>query len=130
MQARTPTSQKQTGSDKKKILTVALKRAQERLGISRQELSVIIGLSESSLSRAFTKPDYPIDPASNEGRLALLLLHLYRSLDTLFGGNAKQCQLWLRTQNSHLNGIPVLLIQSIDGLVMTVHYLDIMQGKS
>ncbi len=115
--------------EKKQILTKALLRAVERLQLTRQELSIILGPSESTLSRLFAKNIY-LDPASKEGQLAILLLRFYRSLTTLFAGNDKQCQLWLRSENKHLQGVPVVLIQTIEGLVLAVQYLDAMRGKN
>lgn len=121
---RTPSNE-----DKKKVLTKALIRMTEQLNMSRQELSAIIGLSESSLSRLFNQTNSGIDLHSKEGQLALLLLRLYRNLDTLFGGNAKQCELWLRSENKYLESVPMELIQSIEGLIRTIQYLDAMRGK-
>lgn len=115
--------------DKKRILTKALINASTLLKLSRQELSAILGPSEPSLSRIFTKTNL-IDPDSKEGQLGLLLLRLYRNLDILFGGNEKQYQLWLRSENKHLGDKPVLLMQTIEGLVLTVQYLDAMCGKN
>jgi len=115
--------------EKKRVLTKALIRMVERLQLSRQELSVILGPSESTLSRLFANTIY-MDPDSKEGQLAILLLRFYRSLDTLFGGNVQQCQLWLRSENKHLQGVPVVLIQTIEGLVLAVQYLDAMRGQN
>ena|SRR3990167_1985042 len=128
MRAR-QTHKEHTLENKKIILTKALIRMAERFNLSRQELSAILGPSESSLSRLFSKRVY-IDPSSKEGQLAILLIRLYQNLDTLFGGNEKQCQLWLRNENKHLNGKPILLVQSIEGLVFAVQYLDAMRGKN
>lgn len=119
-----------TAEDKKRVLTKALLRMAEQIELSRQEFSQILGLSSSSISRLYTKTDNYIDPASTEGQLAILLLRIYRSLDTLFGGNAKQCQLWLRSENQHLQGVPIELMQSIQGLVFVMQYLDAMRGKN
>jgi len=113
---------------KKQVLTKALIKVNDQLNLSRQELSAILGISESSLSRLFSKRLF-IDPPSNEGQLAILLIRLYQSIDILFGGNSKQCQLWLRSENSHLREKPILLIQSISGLSLVVRYLDAMRGK-
>lgn len=124
------TGKDNTTEDKKRILTKALKRMAEQLNLSRQELSAILGPSEATLSRIFTKPNHYIDPTSKEGQLTILLLRLYRSLDALFGSNTKQCQLWLRSDNKHLNGRPIYLIQSIAGLVFVIQYLDSMRGKN
>lgn len=116
--------------EKKRVLTKALIRMSNRLNLSRQELSAIVGLSSASFSRLFTKPNTYLDPASKEGQLAILLLRLYRSLDALFGGNAKQCELWLRSKNKHLKDAPIHLIQTIEGLILVIHYLDAMRGKN
>src|SRR4029078_9338598 len=95
----------------------------EQLDIKRHELSAIIGLSESYLSQFFSKEDYYIDPSTKEGELAILLIRFYRSLDMLFGGNREQCRLWIKSDNTHLNMIPIQLIQSISGLTHTVEFL-------
>lgn len=124
------THKEYTSEDEKLVLTKALIRMAERLDLSRWELSVIIGRSEPSLSRTFTKSKFYVDPSTKEGQLAILLLRLYRSLDTLFGGNTKQCQMWLRNKNKHLSSTPIQLIQSIEGLVLTIQYLDAMRGKN
>ncbi len=121
--------------DKKKILTKALCRLAIELNLSRQELSLIMGLSEATFSRIFNtqgkdkKASY-LDPSSKEGQLAILLLRLYKSLAVLFGGNAQQCQLWLRSENKHLEGKPIDNIKLIEGLVTVVQYLDAMRGKN
>lgn len=118
----------QPDSANRQIMRKALIRLIERLAISRREIAAIIGISEASISRFYEGKRF-IEPTSKEGELALLLLRLYRSLDTLLGGNEKQCQLWFRSYNTHLNGTPVELAQSIQGLVTITYYLDAMRGK-
>lgn len=115
--------------EKKRILTKAFIRTTEALELSRQEISMIVGPSESSLSRIFHQKLY-LDPSSKEGQFAVLLIRLYRSLDTLLGGNVAQCRLWLRSENDHLGDTPIHLIQSIEGLIYTIQYLDAMRGKN
>ena len=114
--------------DKKIVLSKALIRMAEYLEMSRRELSIILGLSEASLSRLYDGKRY-ITPTSKEGELATLLLRLYRSLDILFGGNQIQSRLWLRSENQHLGDTPIHLIQSIQGLMTTITYLDAIRGK-
>ena len=134
MQAKRPKVLKEpmklhVDAEKDRVLTKAVIRMSEQLALSRQELSRILGPSESSLSRLFAHTTC-LDHASKEGQVAILLLRLYRSLATLFGGNTQQCQLWLRSDNQHLHNQPVILIQSIEGLVLVVQYLDAMRGKN
>jgi len=118
----------QPEGEEKKVLTKTLKRVYARLNLTRAELIAILGLSESSLSRLFSKT-YFINPSSKEGDLTILLIRFYKNLDILFGGNIDQCRLWLRSENIHLNDIPINLIQSIKGLVDAIDYLEAMRGN-
>jgi len=111
--------------NKKRILTKAFIRMAEQLHLSRQELSMIMGASESTLSRYFNTVSF-LDPESKEGQLVILLLRAYRGLEILFGGNMQQSQLWLRSNNKHLHEKPIQLIQSIEGLIGVVQYLEFM----
>jgi len=81
-------------------------------------------------AKADTRFKFISDTQPKEGQLAILLLRLYRSLDTLFGGNSTQCQLWLRSHNLHLGLKPIKLIETIQGLTLTLAYLDVMRGKN
>ena len=121
---------KSTPEDKKRVLRKAFIRVTEQLDIKRPELKAIIGPSIPYWSRFFNDDNYLIDPSSKEGELVILLIRLYRSLDTLFGGNKEQCRLWLSSENYHLGMTPIKLIQSIPGLIHTVEYLDAMRGKN
>lgn len=121
-------SKLQNEEQKKEVLRKSLLRATEYLHISRKELCTILGMSEASASR-LAEGQRLIDPTSKEGELALLLIRLYRNLDTLFGGNSEQYQQWLRHENFHLQGIPIYLVQTIPGLVEVTSYLDAMRAK-
>lgn len=119
-----------TSANRKQVLTKALISMADILQLSQKDLSEIVGLSESTFSRLFKNEGTLINPETKEGQLALLLLRFYRSLDALFGGNSNQCRLWLRSNNQHLNDIPINLIKTIEGLVFVIQYLDAMRGKN
>ena len=112
--------------DSAMVLTKALRSAQERLGLTNRVLANVLGTSEASVSR-FNRGRL-LDPEGAEGQLALLLLRLFRSLDALVGGDEGRARLWLHAQNGHLGGTPVDRIQTIEGLVHVVDYLDGMRG--
>jgi len=109
------------------VLTKALLRAAERLGLRNRDLALILGASESSISRLGRRRR--IQPESKEGELALLFLRLYRSLDALAGGADETARSWLTAPNDHLGGVPAELIKRAEGLVDVVQYLDAMRGK-
>lgn len=109
------------------VLTKALLRAGQRLGLTQRELGAIVGLSPSSMSRLH-QGKIAVAPTSKEGELALLFLRVFRSLDALLGSSAEGCRAWLRSQNHHLGGIPLERMQTVAGLVDVANYLDAMRG--
>lgn len=69
-----------------------------------------------------------IDPESKDGQLALLLVRLFRALDSVVGNDDRKGRLWLESYNRALNGVPRELIKTPLGLVRTVDYLDGMRA--
>ena len=117
-----------TAPDEATVVSKALLRAAEVLGLTSTELAGIIGTSESTLSRVRHRKRGPIPLGSKEGELALLFLRVFRSLDALVGGNAAHAQAWLRAENHHVGGVPLRRMKKIEGLVDVVEYLDAMRG--
>lgn len=111
------------------VLTKALLRAAELLGLSSARLARVLGVSEASISRLVTGAR-TIDPASKEGELALILVRVYRSLDALVGADDAQRKAWMRGHNRALNGKPAELIERAEGLVAVVGYLDAMRAPA
>jgi hypothetical protein len=109
------------------VLAKAVLRAASRLALSQRALASVLGASEASMSRL--SRGRGIDPASKEGELALLFLRLYRSLDTLMGGDDARARAWLGAENAHLGGVPLERLATIAGLVDVVQYLDAMRGR-
>ena len=105
------------------LVTKAALRAAERLGISNKELARILGLSESTVSR-MSAGAYALSPEQKPYELALLFVRLYRSLDSIVGGDAAVAKAWLRARNSALGDAPLARIMSIAGLTETIAYLD------
>lgn len=115
-------------ADPADVLTKALLRAAPKLGLNQKALARTIGVSEATVSRL--GHGRRIAPESKEGELALLLLRLFRSLDSLFGGNETQTRAWMHAANHHLGESPIALIRSVVGLLQVIEYLDSMRGKS
>ena len=117
-----------TRPDGAALLARATVRAGKELDLSQKTLSRVLGLSEASISRLAR--GRPLEPSSKEGELALLFLRLFRSLDTLVGGDRQAARAWIHADNHHLGGVPAKLIESVTGLIDVVEYLDAMRGRA
>jgi hypothetical protein len=105
------------------VVTKATLRAAAALGISNKGLGRIIGLSEASVSR-MGSGGYTLSPADKPFELSVLFVRLFRGLDAIAHGDATVARRWLDSENAALGGRPILLIQSIPGLLRAVSYLD------
>ncbi|CAN5314844.1 MbcA/ParS/Xre antitoxin family protein [soil metagenome] len=127
--------ERETAATRDTVVTKALLRAADALGLSQKELARVVGVSEATMSRIATqrrKASAPVTLVSvdrKEGELALLVLRVFRSLDALVGGDAQKVRAWFAAPNTHLGGIPKERIQSAEGLVTVAMYLDGMRGN-
>jgi hypothetical protein len=105
------------------VITKAVIRAAERLGVTSRALAHVLGVSEATVSR-MRGGTYSLQPGQKAFELAVLFARLFRSLDALVGGDDRVAAAWLRNHNSVLSGEPLALIQTVPGLVHVIHYLD------
>jgi hypothetical protein len=109
--------------DPELVLAKATGRSATLLGLSGAALARTIGLSEPTVSRILNG-QRGLAPESKEGELAALLVRVYRSLDALVGSDDGKRAAWMNSPNSALGGVPKELIQTAQGLVGTLSYLD------
>lgn len=105
------------------VITKATLRAAERLEVTARALSVIIGVSEATVSR-MRKNEFLLDKGSKPFELAVLFIRLFRSLDAITGGDETVARTWLRSANTVLGGKPLEKILTVSGLVDVIAYLD------
>jgi hypothetical protein len=105
------------------VVTRAALRAAARLGLSNKVLGRIIGLSEATISR-MGSGSYTLSSGDKAFDLAVLFIRLFRALDAIAGGDEAVANAWLKNENLALDGTPLVLIQSIPGLVHVLAYLD------
>lgn len=115
--------QKLRQADKGAVLTKAVIRAAERLGLNSRLLSNVIGLSEPTVSR-MKDGSYSLSESSKSFELSVLLVRLFRSLDAIAGGEDGVTKAWLKNHNTVLNAKPRDKIQTIAGLFDVISYLD------
>lgn len=108
------------------VLSKAVTRAAERLGISRALLAKVLGVSPATVTRLFAG-HYVLDPARKEWEFGILFVRAFRSLDSIVGADETARQ-WLCSENLGLAGRPVELIGQTEGLVRVVQYLDAARG--
>jgi hypothetical protein len=105
------------------VVTKAALRAAELLRLSNKTLARILGVSEASVSR-MGSGTYTLNPGEKPFELAVLFVRFYRALDALVHGDDAVARAWLTNRNTALGDQPLMLIQSVSGLVHVVAYLD------
>jgi hypothetical protein len=110
-------------ADEATVVTKAVLRAAERLGVTNRLLAGVLGLSEATVSRMGSGA-YLLTPGDKPFELAVLFLRLFRSLDAIVGGDQAAARAWLQSENTALGAAPIGLIPSLVGLVNVVGYLD------
>ena len=105
------------------VLTKAVLRASERLGVTGKGLAMAIGVSEVTLSR-MKNGAYTLEANTKPFELSVLFVRLFRSLDAIVGGDAQVARAWLNNGNEVLGDRPVEKIQTIVGLMDVIDYLD------
>ena len=105
------------------VLTKAVLRAAERLGLTNKALAGVIGVSEATVSR-MRSGGYSLQRGQKAFDLAVLVVRLYRSLDAIVGGDETVARAWLKNRNEALDAPPASLIATIPGLMNVIQYLD------
>ena len=105
------------------VLTKAVVRASEVLGLTAKVLGRVLGLSEPSISR-MTRGDFILEPETKAFELGVLFVRLFRSLDAIVGGDTRVARAWFGNANTVLDARPVEKIQTVTGLIDVIAYLD------
>lgn len=105
------------------VLTKAVRRAAERLGLSNRQMAEIVGVSEATVSR-WKRGDSLLAPGTKPYELAVLLVRIFRSLDAITGGDEAVARRWLAVPNVALRARPLDRMFQVQGLVDVTTYLD------
>jgi len=109
--------------DESRVLSKAVCRAAEHMGVANNALARVLGLSQASVSR-LKNGQYLLPPETKAFELAAHFVRLFRGLDAIMGGDDEAARAWLYAENTALRGRPIDLIQSVAGLVNVVAYVD------
>ena len=118
------TAPTQLAQSKQLVLTKAVVNTANYLDLPKCKLAHILGVSSATVTRLYVN-SYQLSPDKKEWDFAVLLVRLFRSLDSIVGGAANDAKKWLDSENKAFAGKkPVELIESTEGLVRVVNYLD------
>ena len=123
MRATAPVAKPAAGA----VLAKAAVRSAALLGLSGAALGKILGLSEATVSRIHNG-ERPIEPQSRR-RFSSLPTRASRERYRRTSSDASSPSLdWLNAYNRAVNGVPKDMVQTAQGLVLVVSYLDGMRA--
>lgn len=117
----------QASPDPAAVLAKAVLNAAEQLGLKQSELAGVLGIHRTAVSRLKQNP--ALDPKSKQGELALLLIRIARALFALTGGDKEWIKHFMHNPNQVTGGIPAKQIESIQGLMQVLNFVDALRGK-
>lgn len=117
----------QLNSDPAAVLAKAVLNAAEQLGLKQAELAAVLGMHRTAISRLKQNPN--LEPASKQGELALLLIRIARALFALTGGDKDWIKHFMHSPNQVTGGVPAQQIESIQGLIQVLQFVDALRGK-
>jgi hypothetical protein len=110
------------------VLSKAVVRTAEALALTHGRLASILGVSPATASR-LANGRYELVEGRKEWEFAILLVRLFRSLDSIVGTEAA-ARAWLHGENRALGARPSELILTTEGLVRVVQYLDASRART
>jgi hypothetical protein len=110
-------------ANKGRVITNALIRAADWLGVTAAGLSGIIGLSQPTISR-MRSTTYTVNEGTKAYELSSYFVRVYRSLFAIVSGDQVTARSWLTNYNIALRGIPLELMKTIRGINEVSTYLD------
>lgn len=113
---------KVSDEDRSRVVSQAVARAAERLGLSNALLARVIGVSDATASR-LRSDSYRLSKGTKPYELAVLLLRLFRSLNAILNDD-EAMRSWMRSHNLALGNKPIEMIGSVTGLVSVINYVD------
>jgi plasmid maintenance system antidote protein VapI len=125
---RSPASHVGSQPDPASTLSKAVRNVASLLELRQNALARILGISPATASR-LCAGSYQLSPErGKEWELALLLVRLFRSLDAMVGHGA-DARTWLNSENLALASKPLALMETAEGLVRVLHYVDAHRGR-
>jgi uncharacterized protein (DUF2384 family) len=116
------------GSSDGTLMASAISKAAAFWDLTNDSLGATLGLSAATVSR-LRNGQWQFERGTKPFELAQLLLRLFRSLDSMTGSDDLSSRSWLTANNTELDGRPIDLIRSIQGLMSVTDYVDAYRAK-
>lgn len=110
------------------VLSQAVLRAADLLGISQATMARILGISPATASRLYHGSYLLNRSREKEWDFAVLFVRVFRSLDAIVGPG-ENARRWLQSHNKALNARPIDLLTKTEGIVRVLAYLDAYRGR-
>lgn len=110
------------------LLGKGVLRAAEQLHLSRSQLARVLDMDVLAITQLQNQPE--LDPNSKQGKLALLLIRLYQALHALTGGDRAWMRLFLTSENRVTRDIPAHQIETLNGLISVLNFVEALREKS
>ena len=108
----------------KMILAKAVLAAAERLGLTQDQLALILNIDSVKKLTSLE-----LDPTSKQGEIALTLIRITTSLDALTGRHTAWMQHFMKSPNKLMSGIPIEQIQNPQGLASVLQLVEGLRAK-
>lgn len=105
------------------VMSRALLRSTQRLGLSRQRVASATGLRPAEIA-ALEAEDGELDPVDPRWNLFVQLVRLCWVLDAIAAGDDEAMRAWMLNYNPDLHAVPAELIGAERGLDETIEYLQ------
>lgn len=111
------------------VLTKALIRTGEKLGLKQGGIAKVVGVDASTVSR-MVSGKAQLRHTSREWDAAATLIKIYRSLGGLLDGNDDNIRAWFNSVNADFGRSPAeVVIEGPAGLYRVGAYLDSLRGR-
>ena len=104
------------------VLTTAVIRAANTLGLNQSEVARMLGLSQPTGNRLMNG-EFHLRQLRTEWQLALIFVRVYRGLEGVLG-DVDAARNWLSQYHHTFNSRPRDLLQRVEGLVRVVTYIE------
>ncbi len=105
------------------VVSKALLRAADDLGLNGCYLAKIVGLSTATISRV-RRGTCQISPETKPYEMAMMVIRIHQALAKIMSDDKAAMRSWMSSENQELKAVPAEKIKDIRGLVSVLVYTE------